>query len=112
MPACSHTRSLVCEIESKEAHEYSQVGRITRHSLRNGCTAYTRSPRCTGLLATVARENRPRTYPASEDQDHAISPSALDAFVNCAKASIASRTTFRDDREAPLVEVRDGGRKS
>jgi hypothetical protein len=40
--------------------------------------------------------------PASEDQDHAISPSALGAFVNCAKASIASRTTFRDDREAPL----------
>jgi hypothetical protein len=55
------------------------------------------------LLATVARE-KPSTnlIPASGDQDHAISPSALGAFVNCAKASIASRTTFRDDREAPL----------
>jgi len=37
---------------------------------------------------------------ASADQDHAISPYALAAFVNCAKASIASRyprfVTIRD----------------
>jgi hypothetical protein len=30
--------------------------------------------------------------PASGDQDHTILPSALAAFVNCAKASIASRS--------------------
>jgi len=32
----------------------------------------------------------------------------LAAFVNCAKASIASRANTRDDREAPLWWKRDG----
>jgi hypothetical protein len=30
-----------------------RLSRINRHSLRNGFTAYTRPPRCPGLIATV-----------------------------------------------------------
>jgi hypothetical protein len=40
--------------------------------------------------------------PASEDQDHTVLPYALAAFVWRANACIASRTTYRDDREPPL----------
>jgi hypothetical protein len=39
---------------------------------------------------------------ASGDRDRTTSPSAAAAFVNCAAASIASRTNVRDDRETPL----------
>jgi len=50
-------------------------------------------PGVPGLLASVALRNvSQRLIPASGDQDHAISPSALAAFVNSAKTSIASRS--------------------
>src|SRR6185312_12059952 len=50
-------------------------------------------PGVPGLLASVALRNvSQRLIPASGDQDHAISPSALAAFVNGAKTSIASRS--------------------
>jgi hypothetical protein len=39
--------------------------------------------------------------PASGCQDHTFLPYASAALVWRANASIASRTTFRDDREAP-----------
>jgi hypothetical protein len=56
--------------------------RINRHSLRNGFTAYTRPPRCPGLIATVACRSSPAgLIPASGDQDHATSPSASATFV-------------------------------
>ena len=49
---------------------------INRHSLRDGFHAYTRSPRCPGLIATVACGSSPAgLIPASGDRDHAISPS-------------------------------------
>src|SRR5215813_5120219 len=55
----------------------------SRHSLRDGITAYTRSPRSAGLVSL----RRPRAsspaslIPASGDQDHATSPSVSAAFV-------------------------------
>jgi len=63
---------------------YHRSSRINRHSLRNGFTAYTRPPRCPGLIATVAsRIIIPRNLiPASGDQDHATSPSASATFVS------------------------------
>jgi len=46
--------------------------------------------------------------PASGCQDATTSPSAMRAFVSRAPTSIASRLTFRDDRDTPLLPRRDG----
>jgi hypothetical protein len=71
---------------------HHRFGRINRHSLRDGVTAYTRSPRCPGLIATVALRNVPQgLIPASGDRDHAISPSASAPSSESTHASIASR---------------------
>ena len=44
-------------VQQKKHTSYSpQVRRNSRHSLCDGSAAYTRSPRCPGLLATVACE--------------------------------------------------------
>ena len=68
-----------------------RLSRINRHSLRNGVTAYTRPPRCPGLIATVALGSSPQgLIPASGDQDHATSPSASATIVVVPSASIAS----------------------
>jgi hypothetical protein len=43
-------------VQIKKHTSYSpQVRRNIRHSLHDGVTAYTRSPRCTGLVVTVVR---------------------------------------------------------
>jgi hypothetical protein len=91
----------------------------SRPSLRNGVTAYTRSPRGPGFLAPVAREplvERPAGLAsASGGQDHTTSPSASAPFV---RANIISHAqpmrpshpaaNVRDDRETPLMRRRDG----
>ncbi len=54
-----------------------------RHSLRGGFTAYTCSPRCTGLFSHRRLEVITQDLiPASGDQDHTISPSAPAALVS------------------------------
>jgi hypothetical protein len=39
---------------------------------------------------------------ASRHQDHTASPSASHTLVRRSEAAIASRATFRDDRDTPL----------
>jgi hypothetical protein len=46
--------------------------------------------------------------PASGRQNHTTSPSASVPFVSDTFASTTSRATFRDDRDTPLLWVRDG----
>jgi len=56
---------------------HHRISRINRHSLRNGVTAYTRSPRCTGLVATATRENVHGLDPSvggSGPRDFAVRP--------------------------------------
>jgi hypothetical protein len=68
-------------------------------------SAYVRAlPGVRAFLATVASEKASADLiPASGDQDHTSSPSALATLVSRDYASIASRTNVRDDRETPLV---------
>jgi hypothetical protein len=94
MPVRERTRSLACKSRSTQASHH-------RHAETSGIpctmelTAYTRSPRCPGLLATVVGVMRSivaNVIPASGDQDHAISPHASGlARLALPKASIASR---------------------
>jgi hypothetical protein len=53
MPGARCTRGLVCKGVWKRTRAYRAAESI-RHSLRNGVTAYTRSPRGAGLIAPVA----------------------------------------------------------
>jgi hypothetical protein len=72
-----HPRAL----RAKKLHFYArkqrQGSRNSRHSLRNGFTAYTCSPRCAGLFGHRRPANVPQDLiPASGDRDHTISPYA------------------------------------
>ena len=89
-------------------HRFSQ---INRHSLRNGSTAYTRSPRCTGLDS----HRRPGIItqdliPASGDRDRTISPYALACSSRTPPRPSHPASNVRDDREAPLLWERDARR--
>jgi len=83
-------------------HRFSQ---IIRHSLRDGFTAYTWSPRGPGFLAPViARSVSRNLASASGGQDHTTSPSALArSSLSKPSASTASRAprSWRS-RYAPL----------
>jgi hypothetical protein len=61
----------------------------------------------TGFLATIAARILPRNLtPASGRQDHTLLPSASATFVFVTSASTASHRNVRDDREPPLIRVR------
>ena len=86
-------------------HRFSQS---TRHSLRNGFTVYTRSPRSTGLVS----HRRPGIVtqdliPASGDRDRAISPYALACSSRTPPRPSHPASNVRDDREAPLLWKQD-----
>ena len=106
MPGARCTRSLVCAIGSKYAHEYSQraIGNHPTfpHAMVYGL--YVLSP-VIGFLVTVACQRFANLMPASRHQDHTISPSALASLVcNTVRVHrIPSRV--RDDREPPLCEA-------
>ena len=51
---CRVKASPMARLRTKCRRQVPQVQPINRHSLRDGLNAYTRSPRCPGLLATVA----------------------------------------------------------
>ena len=62
MPDARCTRSLVCAMGSKYAHEYSQRATgVTRHSRTRWFTAYTVLSPATGFLATVVTRINPQT---------------------------------------------------
>jgi hypothetical protein len=72
-------------------HRFS---RINRHSLRNGFTAYMRSPRCAGLFSSVARKVVPHEIDSSvgESGPRAFGVRLVHRSSCEIKASIASRT--------------------
>jgi hypothetical protein len=82
MPDAQRTRSLVCK-GRKHTSSHHRHADTSRHSLRDGFTAYTRPPRCPAFLATVAGgSSSADLIPASGDQDHTISPSAPATLVS------------------------------
>jgi hypothetical protein len=105
MPGAGRTRSLVCK--KGETHTSSSGKAETiRHSLRNGFTAYSALSLVSGLFShhrpgLLARD----LIPASGDQDHTAWPYASVHSPAAPKASIAARTTNRDDRETPLMRA-------
>ncbi len=111
MPDAGRTRSLAYEVESTRVSHYRSAETV-RHSLRDGFTAYTRSPRSAGLdslrrpygvSGPKGRHRHPTDLiPASGDQDHTILPSAPTPFVRRPGASTAFHPNVRDGRETPL----------
>src|SRR5882724_3382557 len=93
MPGARCARSLACKM--KKAHEHSHHGHtgITRHSPRNGFTAYSAlSPVSRALLPPSPAGISADLTPASGCQDHTTLPSASRAARLAApSASTASR---------------------
>jgi hypothetical protein len=83
MPGAGRARSLVCE--NKKAHKHSHHGHTgnTRHSPRNGFTAYSALSPGTGLSCPRHRRksSSANLTPASGRQDHTTSPSAVAPLV-------------------------------
>jgi hypothetical protein len=95
----------------KTTHEFSHH----RYAASTGipCAMVLRFPSCSsrgpGFLAPVAREfvhELGASVGAPEPHDFAVRDST--ARLAAPSASIASRSTFRDDRDTPLLAVRDG----
>ena len=91
MPGASCTRSLACSVVTREL-----VTAGTPTSSGIPCAMVLRlirgRPGVPGFLATVAGgSSTTGLIPASGDQDHTISPSALPRSSSAAIASIASR---------------------
>ena len=87
MPDAGRTREVLRAEEAAFSRTQATTGQPEqRHSLRNGFTAYTWSPRCAGLLATVASRGRhTRLDPGiggSGPHDFAV---RADAFVRAPK---------------------------
>ena len=83
MPDAGRTREpCVQKIVHLCARKQRQVQPEHRHSLRNGFTAYTWSPRCAGLVSHRRLAHRSQgLIPASGDRDRTISPYAAARFV-------------------------------
>ena len=71
-------------------------------------TPITRSPRCPGLLATVACASDRKLDPSvARSRPHALAVRGIAPSSLAPPASTASRPAFRDDREPPLCVGRD-----
>jgi hypothetical protein len=101
-------------MQNKKAYELvtTDTAENTRHSPHNGFNKLLRAlPGDQGFVDTVADGLTPANLtPTSRRQDHTLSPSASTPFVKGASTSTASRSAYRDDREPPLLEERDGGK--
>ena len=77
MPDARSVRSRACRVESTRVSHHGHTG-FTRHSPRNGFTAYFELSLVTGLVCHHRHaEKIPRNLtPASGRQDHTTSPSA------------------------------------
>ena len=99
---CARSRA-GCVVNTRVSH-HGHTG-TTRHSPRNGFNGFLRA--LPGDRACLPPSS-PRSLllknlmPASGHQDHTTLPSAFALFVSQHKASIASRSNVRDDRETPL----------
>jgi hypothetical protein len=84
---------------------------ITRHSPRDGFTAYSALSSVTGLSCHRPPRNAKHCrelMPASGHQDHTTSPSARRALVSTPSCVHRIPPRVRDDRETPLLSRRDG----
>jgi hypothetical protein len=110
MPDAGRTRrALRARKLHTHARKQQQGSRNNRHSPRNGFTAYTWSPRCTGLDGhRRLRIITANLIPASGDRDNTISPSARHHSSADAAASIASRAQrFVTTAKRPFLRGRD-----
>ena len=93
MPGARSARSLACSVKNTRVSHHGHTG-FTRHSPRNGFTAYFVLSPVTGLVCHRRQRNtecqKPgradmpsvNLTPASGRQDHTTSPSALAPFVS------------------------------
>jgi hypothetical protein len=106
MPGAWLARSLACNKESTRAQSPQVRRNIPAFPARLVLTAcFVLSPEI-GLIASVPAQRTSvvaTLISASRYQDHTTSPSASNALVSRVKASIASRTDVRDDRDTPLL---------
>src|SRR6266478_5146893 len=110
---CRCTHSLACDRNKAHERSHHRSTGLTRHSPRNGFTAYfVLSPARSGLFVTViSRLLGADLTPASRRQNHTTSPSASAPFVTCAARVHRIPPRVRDVRNAPLVG-QDGGSPS
>jgi hypothetical protein len=90
-----------------------RLSRISRHSLRNGVTAYTRPPRCPGLIATVALRITARLDPSvgrSGPRDFAVR--VRHARPSWQTRPSHPRPTVRDDRPKRPSSSRQDAREA
>ena len=103
MPGARCARSRACRVVSTRVSHHGHTGN-TRHSPRNGFTAYFALSPVIGLFVTVTSRTHPRDLNASVEasgpHDFAVrkQPPSSEAPL----ASTASRSNVRDDRETPL----------
>ena len=97
MPGARCARCRVCN-DSRDAHtRWSGHTGITRHSPRNGFTAYNALSRVTGLFATLAPKkfaSRGLDASVGASGPHAFAVRLLAPFVKGASASTATRSAF------------------
>ena len=100
---CARSRAW-CVVDTRVSH-HGHTGN-TRHSPRNGFTAYIALSRVTGLSCHPRRRKLPfaNLTPASGRQDHTTSPSTSSALVFSAVRVHRIPPHVRDDRETPLRE--------
>jgi hypothetical protein len=117
MPDARCTRSLACENEKAHERRHHRFTGFTQHSLRNGFNGFLRAlPGDRALLPpSLGGLRPPNLTPASGRQDHTTSPSAKAPFVRARIAHAALRPphpvpNVRDDRDTPLLRVRDVSR--
>jgi hypothetical protein len=116
MPDARGTRSRLCSKESTGVSNYRYAA-INRHSLRHGFNGFLRAlPGDRALLPPSFVDHPTNLAPASGRQNHTTSPSAHTPLVAQSIAPGDVRPSHpapnvRDDREPPLLWVRDGVRK-
>src|ERR1700739_4963891 len=104
MPGARCARSRAWSVVNTRVSHHGHTG-FTRHSPRNGFNGFLRAlPGDRACLPPLSPRSLllKNLMPASGHQDHTTSPSAFALFVSQHKASIASRSNVRDDRETPL----------
>ena len=103
MPGARCARSRVWCVESTRVSHHGHTGN-TRHSPRNGFTAYIALSPVTGLFCHRHRRKLPfaNLTPASGRQDHTTSPSTSSALVFSAVHVHRIPSRVRDDRAPPL----------
>jgi hypothetical protein len=110
MPGARRARSRVRSVESTRVSHHGHTG-ITRHSPRNGFTAYSALSLVTGLSCHHRRRKLvfANLTPASGRQDHTTSPSASSAIRQERISVHRIPPHVRGDRETPLCR---GGTES